>query len=189
MTVYAVLLFVHVVSALVLAAALRLESLTLIRLRKASTPGEVRGALDLAPGFRIAAMASLAVLLLSGGYLTAQMSAWGLAWPRVALATLVLTGLLGAMSGRKIRAIAQLFSSGQSADAELFKKLRDPFLRFSMITRVALVLGIVLLMTAKPGLPESLEAVAAFTTAAAAATVLFLRRSAASPAVSAGSRT
>jgi hypothetical protein len=187
MTLYLMVLFVHVVSALALAAAMRLEALTLIHLRKAATPTEARFVLDLAPEFPIVAMGSLVLLLLSGGYMTAQASAWSLAWPRVAFATLVLIGLLGAVSGRKLRTIRRLSASGNSADSEVLKKSQDPFLPFSMIARVALVLGIVLLMTAKPGWQESLEAVGAFAVAGFAVAFLLSRRSVASPVVSAGS--
>jgi hypothetical protein len=188
MTVYLVVLFVHVVSAMVLAAALRLEILTLIHLRKAATPTEARFVLDLAPGFPVVAMGSLILLLLSGGYMTTQASAWSLAWPRVTMAALVLIGPLGAVSGRKMRAIRGLSASGHSAASELLKKIQDPFLLFSMTLRSALVLGIVLLMTAKPGLTESLEAVGAFAIAGLAAAFLLSRRGVVSPAVSAGSR-
>jgi hypothetical protein len=187
MTVYSVVLFVHVVSALVLAAAMRLEALTLIHLRKATTAAEARFVMDLAPGFPVAAMASLVVLLLSGGYMTLQESAMGLAWPRVALTALILIGPLGAVSGRKMRTIRRLSAAGQSAGSELVKKLQDPFLKFSMIVRVALVLAIVLLMTAKPALQESLVAVGGFGIVGIAAGLLFSRRGMGSPAISGGS--
>lgn len=188
MGIYSLSLFVHVVSAMAVAAALRLEILTLLQLRKATTSGDVRSAIHLVPGLPVVAMSSLVLLLLTGSYMTAQASAWSLAWPRVAVVTLVLIGPLGGVSGRKMRAIRQLSSAGQSANSELLRKLRDPFLMFSMILRVALVLGIVLLMTAKPGMTESLEAVGGFAIAGVAIALLFARRGMISPALNAGSQ-
>jgi hypothetical protein len=188
MTVYSAVLFVHVVSALTLAAGLGLEALTLFHLRRATTPAEARFSMSLAPGLPMLAMGSFLLLLLSGGYLTAQMSAWSSAWPRVTMGALALIAPLSAISGRKMRAIRGLFATGHSADSELFKKVQDPFLKFSMIARIALVLGILLLMTAKPGLQESLEAVGAFAVLGLASGLLLSRRGSMARAESAGSR-
>ena len=188
MMIYSITLFVHVVSALVLAAAFRVEILTLIHLRKAATPTEARFVLDLATGFPVVAMGSLVLLFLSGGYMTAQASAWSLAWPRVAVGALLLMGPLGALSGRKMRAIRRLSASGHSAASDLMQKLQDPFLLFSVTVRSALVLGIVLLMTAKPDLTESLEAIGAFAIVGLVAAFVLSRRGMVSPVVNAGSR-
>jgi hypothetical protein len=188
MMVYSVVLFVHVVSALVLAAALRLEALTLIHLRKATSPIEARFVMDLAPGFSVVAMGSLLLLLLSGGYMAAQASVWSLAWPKVAVAALLLIGPFGAVSGRKMGAIRRLVASGASADSDLMPKLQDPFLKFSIIMRVALVLGVVWLTTAKPGMAESLEGVGVFAVVGAFSALLFSRRGGISPVVNASSR-
>ena len=46
MSIYSAALFVHIVSAMVLAAAFRLEILTLIRLRKATSPAEAQFVMD-----------------------------------------------------------------------------------------------------------------------------------------------
>ena len=188
MMIYSITLFVHVVSALVLAAAFRLEILTLIHLRKAATPTEARFVLDLAPGFPVVAMGSLVLLFLSGGYMTAQASAWSLAWPRVAVGALLLMGPLGAVSGRKMRAIRSLSASGHSAASDLMQRLQDPFLLFSVTVRSALVLGIVLLMTAKPDLTESLEAIGGFAIVGLVAAFVLSRRGMIPPVVNAGSR-
>jgi hypothetical protein len=68
------------------------------------------------------------------------------------------------------------------------QKLQDPFLLFSMTVRTALVLGIVLLMTAKPVLTESLEAISAFAIVGLVAAFVLSRRGVVSPVVNAGSR-
>jgi hypothetical protein len=96
------------------------------------------------------------LLLLSGIFMTTQSSEWMLAWVRVALGALLLMGPLGAVTGRKMRATRKACAANDRNGSDLIAKLRDPFLKFSMNIRIAVVLGIVLLMTAKPELRQSL---------------------------------
>jgi hypothetical protein len=184
MTHYSAVLFVHVVSALTLAAALGLEALTLVRLQRATTSGEARFCMDFAPGLPLMTIGSGLFLMLSGGYLTAQMSAWTMAWPKLAVAILVLTAPLGAATGRRMRAIRRACASNETNESDLLGRLRDPFLKFSLNIRIALVLGIVLLMTAKPELPESLGIIGVFAILGFASALLFWRRDTAPPVVS-----
>jgi len=188
MMFYSVVLFVHIVSTLGIVAALSVAALTLVRLRRATTLNEARLWIEVAPGVPALAIGSLVFLLLSGIHMTAQMSAWTLAWPRVAVGTLFLIGPLGAVTGRRLRAIQLACAAKKPDEFEIFGKLRDPILLFSMNLRIALVLGIVLLMTAKPGLAESLSVVGAFALLGIAATFLFGRRDAVSPVARAESR-
>jgi hypothetical protein len=102
-------------------------------------------------------MGSLVVLLFSGGYLTDRMSGWTLAWPKVSVATLVLIAPLGAITGKRMRAIRRICLANKTNDTELVNQLRDPFLKISLGIRTALGLGVVLLMTAKPGLRGSIS--------------------------------
>jgi hypothetical protein len=176
MTLYSFVSFVHVVSTLGIVAALSLEAATLVRLRTAKTSDEVRLWIDLAPGLPALAIGSLVFLLLSGGYLTSQMSAWALAWPTLAVATLLLIAPLGAASGKRMRAIRRASAVNNSNESDLLARLRDPFLKFSLNVRIALLLAIVLLMTAKPGLPESLAIVGVYANLGFASTLLFWRR-------------
>jgi len=74
---------------------------------------------------------------------------------------MVPVALLGMVSGRKLRAVRRLSVSGHLPDAELLTKLQVPVLKLSMILRTAFVVGILLLMTAKPELRESLEVIGA----------------------------
>jgi hypothetical protein len=188
MTLYSVELFVHVVSALVIFAALILEAATLARLRRAASVSEARRWIEFAPGLPALAIASLVFVLLSGIFMTAQMSGWTLAWPRVALGALVLIAPLGAVTGRRIRAIRQACAANNPNESGLIEKLRDPFLKFSMNIRIALVLGIVLLMTAKPELRESLGIVVSAIFLGFVSTLLFGRRDSSSSIAHAESR-
>jgi hypothetical protein len=187
MTLYSVVLFVHVASAFGIAAALSLAAVTLARLRRATTVGEVCLWIEFAPGVPALAIVALVFLLLSGIYMTAQMGGWSLAWPKVALGALILIGPLGAIPARRLRAIQVSCAASRPNESEILAKLRDPFLVFSMNMRIALVLGILLLMTAKPEMRQSLGVIVSSILLGLVATV-FWRRDAASPIARAESR-
>src|SRR5260370_18007663 len=84
------------------------------------------------------------------------MSGFGLAWLKVTIAAFLLMAPLGAVSGRRIRYVQRLSANGKINQSEILDLLRHPFLKISLAIRIAVFLGIVLLMTAKPGLGESL---------------------------------
>ncbi|HEY4088222.1 MAG TPA: hypothetical protein VGM43_19955 [Bryobacteraceae bacterium] len=155
MTVYSLVLFVHVVAVLTLFSALSLEALSLFRLRRASGLPEIRLWIEPVPGLPSITGSSLLVTLLSGIYLAVQMSAFGGAWPKVTIAALFLIAPLAAISGRRMRAIHRASASTAAMISDLRGRLRDPLLKISLDIRIAVVLGIVLLMDAKPGLWES----------------------------------
>src|SRR2546430_4645808 len=94
MTLYSLVLFLHVAAALALASALSIDALILFQLHRATTSTAAHPWLNLWSAVPRIAGSSGLLLLLSGGYLTDRMSAWSLAWPRVALAALILTGIL-----------------------------------------------------------------------------------------------
>jgi hypothetical protein len=58
-----------------------------------------------------------------------------------------------------MRALRQAYGPDWS---EFFRRSEDPILKISLCTRIALVFAAVLLMNAKPELPESLGIVSAF---------------------------
>src|SRR5258708_40348908 len=93
MSMFSVVLFVHVAAVLGLVSALTLEAVVLHHVRHAATSGAVRSWIDRAPLPRWAAIAMLAVLLLSGGWLTGQMSMWGSGWPKFSLLGLAQLGV------------------------------------------------------------------------------------------------
>jgi hypothetical protein len=94
MTLYSLVLFLHVGAALALASALSIDALILFQLRRATSPAGAHLWLDLWPVVPWTASGSGLFLLFSGGYLADRMSAWTLAWPKMAFATLILIGLL-----------------------------------------------------------------------------------------------
>jgi len=187
MTVHSFILFVHIASTLGMVAALAIEAVTLFRLQKAATSIEARLWVELVPGLPFLAFSSLVLLLLSGIYLTAQMSGWSLAWAKVAVATFILIAPLAAVTGRRMRVIRRACRSTANF-AGLGEKLTGPFLKFSLNIRIALVLGIVLLMTAKPGSAESLVIVGGFTTLGFFSTLFLWRQGTRPQVVRDGSR-
>jgi hypothetical protein len=72
------------------------------------------------------------------------MSGFGLAWLKVAIAAFLLMAPLGAATG------------SMTNQSKLLDLLQHPFLKISLGVRSVVFLGILLLMTAKPELLESL---------------------------------
>src|SRR6266567_1126805 len=160
MTIYSIILFLHVAAVLVLFASLSFEVLSLFHLRRASDLSDVQRWIDPVPGVPLLAIGSIFVVLLSGIYLAVRMSAFEMAWPKVAMLALLLIAPFGALTGKRMRAIRR-----NSAEAlkmmkpELLRRLQDPLLKVSLGIRIAVFFGIVLLMAAKPELWQSIAIV------------------------------
>lgn len=79
MTLYSLVLFLHVAAVLGLFAALSFEALSLFHLRQASDLTEIRRWIDPVPGQPLLAMTSMLVVFFSGIYLAVRMSAFATA--------------------------------------------------------------------------------------------------------------
>jgi hypothetical protein len=178
MTFYSLVLFVHVTAVLALFAALAFEVLALFHLRRSSTLSEVRLWLDPVPRLPLAAMGSLLVVFFSGIYLTIRMSAFGEAWPKVTIAALLFVAPIAVITGRRMRAIRRRCAPATAIDSELQGRLQDPVLKASIGIRIAVILGIVLLMGAKPELWESVGIVGASLVLGLLSSLLASRRTA-----------
>jgi hypothetical protein len=88
-----------------------------------------------------------------------RMQAFELAWPKVAIAALLLMAALGALTGSRIRAMRRACAEAEGINSQLLGRPRDPLLKVSLGIRVAVFFGIVLLMAAKPGFWESISIV------------------------------
>ena len=161
MTFYSCVLFVHVTAVLALFTALSFEVLSLFHLRRASTLSEVHLWLDPVPRLPVAAMGSLLAVVFSGIYLIIRMSAFGEAWPKVSIAAILIVAPIAATTARRMRAIRRTCATATAINSELESRLQDPFLKVSLGIRIAVILGIVLLMSAKPELWESIGIVGA----------------------------
>jgi hypothetical protein len=152
MTIYSIILFLHIASALGLFASLSFELLSLFHLRQASGLAEVRRWIDPVPGLPLVAMASILVVFFSGVFLTVRMSAFDAAWPKVTIGALLLIAPLGAVTGKRIRGIRRTSAEASALKPELLRRLQDPFMKISLGIRIVVFFGIVLLMAAKPAL-------------------------------------
>src|SRR5438034_889297 len=119
MTFYSLILFVHVTAVLTLFAVLAFEVLSLFHLRRASTLTEVQLWIDPIPRLPLAAGGSLLVVLFSGIYLTVRMSAFGEAWPKVAMAAMLLVAPIAAITARRMRTIRRMSASATAVNSEL----------------------------------------------------------------------
>jgi hypothetical protein len=136
-------------------AALILESTSLARLRASETAEQVREWFGLMVTVRRLGPGSLAVTLVAGLYLAA--THWGGAgWIVVALASIVLMAIIGAYSGIRLTGvIGQLLERSGRLSVVDMQRLRSPVFMVSICCRMAIVLGIVVLMTNKPDLNGS----------------------------------
>ena len=159
MTLRSLVLFVHVASVLIMFAALSFEALSLFELRRVSSLADLRRWIDPLPHLPSLARVSLLLVFLSGVYLTVRMSAFELAWPKVAVGTLLLIAPFGALTGLRMRAIHRACVEIKAINSELTRRLRDPFLKVSLSIRIALFFGILMLMSAKPDLWNSIAIV------------------------------
>ena len=160
MTSYAIAVFVHVVGALGLFAAMGLEWVLLARLSRVQTTEEARDWLGLLGVVRRLSPASLAAILLAGIYM--MVSVWGaVPWIVVAFVALLLLPPLGMLPGLRLPGIQRELAdkNGPSSPA-LQQRLAEPLFLVSIQVRTAIALGIVLLMTVKPDLLGSLTAIA-----------------------------
>ncbi|HEY4747954.1 MAG TPA: hypothetical protein VIH38_10320, partial [Steroidobacteraceae bacterium] len=91
-----------------------------------------------------------------GLYMTA--TSWGaVAWIVVALISWALIAVLGAFNGIRVLALQRLLA--HEGGAPVMAQLRNPLFFVSWLTRVGIALGVIFLMTVKPGALGSVIAV------------------------------
>ena len=149
--------FLHVVSALGLTAAFGAEAVGLAGLRRATRADEALVWLRSRRWVLLIGPASIGLVLATGIYLT--VAEWGAdAWIVVSLVSLVaLAAIGGVLTGVPMARITPAVerASGPLRE-ELRHDLRSPLLTVSLLTRIAITVGIVFLMVQKPALPASL---------------------------------
>jgi hypothetical protein len=151
---YHVVLYIHLLSLLVGFSAGMIETVCLFRLRAAETLeaaapwGQLAGEIEKA--FPVAILG----LFGTGAYMTSDVWTWGTSWivlPIVGLAVLSLQGPL--VAGRRGHAVkAALMANGPGPlGPEARRMTRDRALWAAGLTNEMLVLGVVWVMTEKPG--------------------------------------
>lgn len=156
MTTYTAVLFLHAIAVLVLTAALTMEGWMLFQLRRTSNSTEVRTWMLPLPGVTVAGISSLVIVFITGAYLTENLRAWELAWPRFAVLEVFLFAVLGALTGRKLRAIRRLSNSVPENQSAWHSRRGSFWLKLSLSIRIWVVFGTTLLTAVKPGFSESL---------------------------------
>jgi hypothetical protein len=156
MSLYHAALFLHIVGALGLFAALALEWAGLSNLRRARSVGQFQDWAGLLQGLRRVGGPSGLTLIISGIYLT--VTRWGSQpWIILGLIGLVTMAVLGAVvTGRRLGSMAKELSDEGALSRALRGRLQDPVLLLSAWLRTGIGLGVVALMSAKPGLGGSL---------------------------------
>lgn len=133
-----------------------METWLLFELRRTAIPAQARGLVRIVPLIWVAAVGSLVIIYATGAYLTESLHSWESAWPRLAVAEIVLYAVLGAFSGTRLRAINRYFATHNAAQSEWAALTQSPFLKISLCTRIWIVMGTILLTAAKPPLKGSL---------------------------------
>lgn len=172
---YSLALFFHVLGALGMFAALGIEWTGLRNLSKASNTQEARGWLGLFRVLRHFYPASFVTILVTGIYMMA--ATWGGApWIAIGfLGLLAMPAIAGTMTARRVRRIGPELGGSVELDGSLRGRLADPGLRLSHRLRIGLAVGIIFLMTVKPGWIGSLAAIVAFTALGGLADVVIRR--------------
>ena len=171
MTLYSVVLFIHIVGALLLFAALTVEGLALRLLRRARTAELASAATSILALNRVIGPASAVAVLGAGLYLT--VTSWGLTgWIAVSLLTWLLIAVFGAVNGLRMVGIERsLLDVANPTAGDLAARIHDPWAVRSWRVRVAMALGVVFLMTVKPGLAGALITLAVAAVAGVAMSV------------------
>jgi len=157
---YSITLFFHIVGALGFFVALGLEWTGLRHIRGATTAKEVGVWVGISNSALRLGIISMLTILASGIYMMAR--AWGgVAWIIAALSALLLVIMLSvALTRPRMAAIKRALPTKNGPLPQTFHTLANhPFLWISIQTRLAIALGIVFLMTVKPGLGGSLLAI------------------------------
>jgi hypothetical protein len=160
MSLYSIALFVHVVGALLLFVTLTVEGVALRQLHRAATTEAAQGAAAMLRVNRIVGPLSVLGVLIPGLYMTATSWGW-VGWILVALVSWGVIAVLGAVNGIRIVGLAR--------SQALLTGIRNPMFLISWMTRVGIAVGVIFLMTVKPG---AVAAVLAILIAAAAGAAL-----------------
>src|SRR5689334_23457697 len=152
-----ILLFLHVAGAMGVFVALGMEALALGQLRRASNVGAIRAALGaLGAGQRLMGPSGL-LLVLSGIYLATAYWHWQGAWMGLGFLGMLAIGALGGIMTS--RNVGRLRKDLDGSRASVSSVTVTPALWTSFAIRAALLVGVLFLMTVKPGPLGSLAAI------------------------------
>lgn len=157
MNLYSIALFLHIMGALGLFLTLGLEWMGLFGLRRAATVDQVRSWLYVSRSVGRVGLPAMLEVVISGAYMMA--AAWGpVPWILVSIGAIVLLMASGmAILARRMGAIGKAAAQENGPiPFHLRQMLHSPLLWITIQTRMAVGLGIIYLMSVKPGLYGSL---------------------------------
>lgn len=163
MTAYHLALYAHILGVLALFVAMGLEWTSMVRMRRARTVEQVREWASLHTTLDKIFPLAVAIILIAGLYMVSDVWGWSNAWINLALAGLVVMGIMGALiNGRRLRAIQAAAEAAPAGPipATLTRQIQDPMLWMSVKIMATLSLGVVYLMAAKPEAGESVATLA-----------------------------
>jgi hypothetical protein len=162
MHLYSIILFIHVLAAMGVAAAISLLIYGEVMAQKAQSPAELRSVAEKEARTAIALKALVPVLALTGLYMA--WAAWSLiaAWVILALVTLAYLAISGPLLfGRRMQRAVDAAAAAGSITPEVRDILDNPMFTVMKDTRIALLVMLIYLMTVKPGLVGTLAALVA----------------------------
>jgi hypothetical protein len=153
---YKIALFLHVTGALLICAAIAIEWLCIINIRKADTIERIKESLlNYSKVGKIGDLGAI-LILVPGIYM--MVAVWdGARWGIFGFLDLILIGVIGGLvTGRKMKEIRKIIGMENSSLKELEKLVKDNSLWLSIKMRTAILAGVIFLMTVKPGLTGSI---------------------------------
>src|SRR6266487_4270687 len=160
MSIYSIILFVHVIGAIGYFLGIGTQLFVLVGLRRAQRVEQVRALIQL--NDQSGPVSGISVLLLLAAGLYLALAAWSLltSWILVALISLILmvpttAALIAPRRSAIVKQLAREAPGGELSEA-LERHIDDPVLATVCTTVLTLLLGLVFLMTTKPNLVGSL---------------------------------
>jgi hypothetical protein len=178
MSLYSLALFVHVSSAICLFIGFGTWFLGITAIARSDRVEQVRTLADLLLMVRLVVPVSALLVIITG--LTMTLTAWGLrtGWIAVALGSLVIIGPVGTwVIDPKVRSIAALANTLPDGPlpTTLVQRTHDAVLHLGLHTLIAMLFGIIFLMTTKPVLTSAIITMVVAALLGLASGVLFMR--------------
>jgi hypothetical protein len=147
-------LFIHIIGALGLFAAMALQISSLAAFRRAASIDEVRGIISGASKLLLLAPISAILILLTGPYLMylASKEHYDVGWAGIALAAFIIIGIAGGITSRRDARIiqAKVDESDNRFTDELHSLIQDAKLLTIPLVSVWTLSAVVVLMVFKP---------------------------------------
>ncbi len=158
---YTIALFLHVLGAIGLFIAMSLFLVSVVHVRQAQTVEQVRDWISLAIKAGQGIGGSSLILLVPAIYMVLTVWGFGTPWVLASLIVFVLQWALGfAIGGRHAATVLQAAKAVPlgPVPSALREQISSPALWLGEVIRIALLVGVVFLMTNKPGLAGTLIA-------------------------------